>query len=119
MSLPVIILIAFIAVQHIGFLLLEMFLWTQPVGRRVFRTTETFARESRALAANQGLYNGFLAAGLLWSLWLEKSGPMIAQFFLFCVLIAGVFGGLSVSRRILWIQALPAALTLLLMWAAE
>lgn len=109
-------LILFIAVQHLGFLVLEMFLWTSPAGRRVFRTTESFARESRALAANQGLYNGFLAAGLLWSLWLGEGGRVIALFFLLCVCVAGVFGGLTVSRRILFIQALPAALGLLLMW---
>lgn len=110
------IVIALIALLHAGFLVLEMFLWTKPAGRRVFGLTLEFARQSRVLAANQGLYNGFLAAGLVWGLSLGRAGFAVKVFFLACVLIAGVFGGLTASRRILWIQALPAlvALSLLL-----
>ena len=104
-------LLLLVAVQHIGFLVLEMFLWTRPAGRRVFKTTAEFAEASKVLAANQGLYNGFLAAGLLWSLW---QGAVPTQlFFLGCVIVAGVYGGITVKRSILFVQALPAALALL------
>lgn len=102
----------FVAAQHVGFLVLEMFLWTKPAGRKVFRTTAEFAAASAALAANQGLYNGFLAAGLLWGLWLGADGVSIVRFFLGCVVVAGVFGAATVNRRILWMQALPAAIGL-------
>src|SRR6185312_1895498 len=102
------ILIALIALLHFWFLILEMFLWTRPSGRRAFGLSEEFAEQSRALAANQGLYNGFLAAGLVWGLWLGEDGFAIKVFFLGCVLVAGVFGGLTAARKILWIQALPA-----------
>jgi len=106
-------LTALVAALHIYFLVLEMFLWDQPRGRRIFGTTPEFAAASKALAANQGLYNGFLAAGLVWSL---VGSPMIAlpmrTFFLGCVVIAGVYGGLTASRKILAVQAVPAALAL-------
>ncbi len=105
---------AFVALQHVGFLVLEMFLWTKPAGRKVFRTTAEFAAASAGLAANQGLYNGFLAAGLAWGLWLGTDGVAIVRFFLGCVVVAGVFGAATVNRRILWIQALPAAVGLAL-----
>ncbi len=111
---------AFVALQHVGFLVLEMFLWTKPAGRKVFRTTAEFAAASAGLAANQGLYNGFLAAGLAWGLWLGGNGAggaegvAIVRFFLGCVVVAGVFGAATVNRRILWIQALPAAVGLAL-----
>lgn len=108
-------LICLIAAQHLGFLVLEMFLWTKPLGRRVFSTSAEFAKASASLAKNQGLYNGFLSAGLVWSL--LASGEMATQlklFFVSCVLIAGVYGGLTVGRKILMVQALPAALTLAL-----
>ena len=105
-----------IALLHLYFLVLEMFLWTKPMGRRVFRLTPEFAQASAALAANQGLYNGFLAAGLLWGLALGADGFGIKIFFLACVIVAGLFGAFTVSRKIFWVQALPGsfALTLVL-----
>ena len=106
------ILVGIIAVLHFGFLYLEMFLWDKPAGRRVFRMTEAFAKESKTLAANQGLYNGFLAAGLIWGLF---AGDEVKTFFLICVMIAGIFGAFTVSRRVLFIQALPALFALVLM----
>ena len=110
-------LVAIIAVMHFGFLVLEMFLWTKPLGLKVFRNSSEKAKSSAVLAANRGLYNGFLAAGLLWSLVNHDSGFAIQLqfFFLSCVLVAGIFGALSVSRRILYIQALPAAVGLSLL----
>ncbi len=104
--------IVVIALLHLWFLILEMFLWTRPSGRRAFGLTAEFAEQTKALAANQGLYNGFLAAGLIWGLYLGEAGFGVKIFFLACVLIAGIFGGLTASRKILWIQALPAALGL-------
>jgi putative membrane protein len=115
MSIAANVVIAVIALLHLWFLILEMFLWTKPSGRRAFGTTAEFAEQSKALAANQGLYNGFLAAGLAWGLCLGGSaGFSVKVFFLACVLIAGIFGGLTASRKILWIQALPAAVGLVL-----
>jgi putative membrane protein len=115
MSVVANIVIAVIALLHVYFLVLEMFLWTKPTGRRAFGLTAEFAEQSKALAANQGLYNGFLAAGLVWGLSLGFAGFSIKLFFLVCVLIAGIFGGLTASRKILWIQALPAVIALLLL----
>lgn len=115
MSIAATIVIAIIALLHIYFLVLEMFLWTGPAGRRAFGLTAEFAEQSKALAANQGLYNGFLAAGLVWGLSLGSAGFDVKVFFLTCVLIAGIFGGLTASRKILWIQALPALIALLLL----
>ena len=108
------VLVGFISIQHFAFLYLEMFLWNTPVGMRVFKLAPDFAAESAALAANQGLYNGFLAAGLLWSLLTKNSvfATKLKIFFLSCVLIAGLYGGYSVSSTILWVQAIPAALVL-------
>ena len=106
------IFVLFVAVLHLGFLTLEMFLWTKPFGRRTFSLTPEFAQASKALAANQGLYNGFLAAGLLWSLFLGANGYEVKIFFLICVIVAGFFGAFTVSRRILWIQALPGLIAL-------
>ena len=105
---------ALVALLHGYFLVLEMFLWTTPRGRRTFGLTEEFATASKALAANQGLYNGFLAAGLFWGLWLGAEGHGIKVFFLGCVVIAGVYGALSASRKILFIQGLPGLMALLL-----
>jgi putative membrane protein len=106
--------IAIVAILHIGFLVLEMFLWNHPVGRRTFKMTKEASESSATLAANQGLYNGFLAAGLIWGL---VSGEFsVKLFFLVCVLIAGVFGGFTAKRSILYIQALPALLGLLLLY---
>lgn len=103
-------LVALVALLHLGFLVLEMFLWDKPFGRRTFGLSKELAARTRALAANQGLYNGFLAAGLVWGLWLGAAGRPVSLFFLGCVIVAGVFGAATVSRRILWVQALPAAL---------
>ena len=105
-------LIALVAALHVYFLVLEMFLWDQPRGRKIFGTTPEFAAASKKLAANQGLYNGFLAAGLVWGLCLGGSGTSIKIFFLCCIIIAGVYGAYSVNRRILFVQAAPAALAL-------
>jgi putative membrane protein len=108
------ILTALIAALHLYILVLEMFLWESPRARRVFGTTPDFARATRVLAANQGLYNGFLAAGLIWALvaGLAEAGRAPALFFLACVLVAGLYGAATASRRILFVQALPAALAL-------
>lgn len=111
------IVIAIVALLHLWFLVLEMFLWTKPAGRRAFGLSAEFAQQSKALAANQGLYNGFLVAGLVWGLSLGESGYGVKIFFLACVLVAGLFGGFTVSRKILWIQALPAAIGLALLLA--
>ena len=104
------VLVTLVALIHVYFLLLEMVMWDRPFGRRVFGTTPEFAAASKALAANQGLYNGFLAVGLLWGLMLGAAGKPVQLFFLGCVIVAGVFGALTVSRKILWVQALPALL---------
>ncbi|MCC2637351.1 MAG: transrane protein [Moraxellaceae bacterium] len=111
--------IALVALLHVGFLVLEMFLWTKPYGRRVFGLKADFAEQSRALAANQGLYNGFLAAGLLWGLLLGADGFPEKVFFLSCVIVAGLFGGATVSKRIVWVQAVPAVIALALLYAAR
>ena len=110
--------VALVALLHAGFLILETYFWDKPLGLRVFRLTPEFARASKALAANQGLYNGFLAAGLLWGMGLGSAGSSIQIFFLSCVIVAGVFGAATVNRRILWIQGLPAVVALALVLAA-
>jgi putative membrane protein len=112
MTTLALILTALVALLHLYFLVLEMFLWTKPAGRRAFGTTQEFAEASRVLAANQVLYNGFLAAGLGWSLFLGAEGFAIRMFFLSCVIAAGVFGAATASRKILYVQALPALLAL-------
>ena len=112
MAIAASILIGIVAVLHLNFLVLEMFYWDKPLGLRVFGLTPEAAAQSKVLAMNQGLYNGFLAAGLLWGLWLGRDGEAVQIFFLACVVIAGVFGGLTANRRILLVQALPAALAL-------
>jgi putative membrane protein len=113
-------LVALVAALHVYFLVLEMFLWTRPLGLKTFRNTPERAADSAVLAANQGLYNGFLAAGLIWGL--VQGTPAFAleikSFFLLCVIVAGVYGAATVSRRILYVQALPAALALILLWLA-
>jgi len=108
------VVVALVALLHVYFLVLEMFLWTKPAGRRAFGTTAEFAEASRVLAANQGLYNGFLAAGLLWGLWLGGTGRAVVTFFLLCVIVAGVYGAITASRKILFVQAIPALLGLVL-----
>lgn len=106
-------LIVIVAILHIAFLILEMFLWSQPKGRKIFGTTQEFAKQSAGLAANQGLYNGFLAAGLIWSLVATNAAFELKLFFLSCVIIAGIYGALSVKRSIFWVQAFPAILALI------
>jgi putative membrane protein len=108
--------VAFVALLHVGFLVLEMFLWTRPIGRRVFGLPADVMAASAPLAANQGLYNGFLAAGLVWGLALGAEGFGVRVFFLTCVVVAGVFGALTAKRTILWVQALPGAIALALVW---
>ena len=113
-------LVAVVAALHIYFLILEMFLWTKPLGLKTFRNSIEKATESAVLAANQGLYNGFLAAGLIWGL--VHGNPAFAfqikTFFLLCVIVAGAYGAATVSLRILYVQAAPAALALVLLWMA-
>jgi len=103
-------LILAIALQHVYILCLEMFMWTSPRGRRVFRTTVEFAEQTKVLAANQGLYNGFLAAGLFWAF--LSGDRSLAVFFLSCVAVAGVYGGMTASRGILYVQGIPAMVAL-------
>jgi putative membrane protein len=113
-------LVALVAALHVYFLILEMFLWTRPLGLKTFRNTPEKAADSAVLAANQGLYNGFLAAGLIWGL-LQGTPAFAFQikvFFLLCVIIAGVYGAVTVSHRILLVQAMPAAVALALLWLA-
>lgn len=111
------IIIAIVAILHLGFLVLEMFLWNHPIGRKMFKMTEAVSESSATLAANQGLYNGFLAAGLIWGI---VSGEFAVKlFFLSCVLIAGIFGGLTAKRSILYIQALPALLGLIFLFLSR
>ena len=115
------VLIGLIALEHIWFLVLEMFLWTKPIGMETFGLTAEFAQQSASLAANQGLYNGFLAAGLIWGLLKKADGFSIKVFFLSCVLVAGVFGAVTAKATILYIQGVPAmfALGLLLLTNRE
>jgi putative membrane protein len=110
------VLIGFIAIEHIAFLVLEMFLWTHPIGLKIFGRTPEVAESSKVLAANQGLYNGFLAAGLIWGL-ISKDWS-VNVFFVSCVLVAGLYGGYSVKKTILVVQALPALLALIMLLAA-
>jgi len=113
MTLLAQILVGIVVALHLSFLILEMFLWNTPRGRATFGTTREFAAESSVLAANQGLYNGFLAAGLVWSLIAaDPVGFDVRVFFLACVIIAGLYGGATVNKRILFIQAVPGALAL-------
>jgi putative membrane protein len=114
-----VVLTALVAVIHAYFLVLEMFLWKTPRGRAIFGTSEDFADETATLAANQGLYNGFLSAGLVWALIVRgDTGHAVAIFFLLCVIVAGLYGGATVSRRILAVQATPAVLALAAVIAA-
>jgi len=101
-----------VAAIHVYIVVLEMVLWTRPAGRRAFGMTPEFAQSTRVLAANQGLYNGFLAAGLIWGVWLGDAGDPVKIFFLVCVAIAGIFGAATASRRILFVQTMPALIAL-------
>jgi len=112
------IVVGVVALLHVYFLVLEMFLWDKPAGLRAFGQTPEAAKASKVLAANQGLYNGFLAAGLVWGLILGPSGTSIKLFFLGCVLIAGLYGAATASRKILFPQALPAAVGIALLLLA-
>jgi len=112
--------VAAVAALHIYFLVLEMFLWTRPLGLKTFGSTAEKAADSAVLAANQGLYNGFLAAGLIWGLVqrIPEFAFQIKAFFLCCVIVAGLYGALTASGKILFVQALPAVLALILLWLA-
>eukprot|EP01132_Coremiostelium_polycephalum_P001884 gene1883-biopygen447 len=106
------ILIGLVALLHVYFMYLEMVVWDKPLGLKTFRLTPEFAAASRALALNQGLYNGFLVAGLIWGLWLGQAGFAIKVFFLGCVVVAGIVGALTVNRRIFFVQGVPAIVAL-------
>jgi len=116
MSTAALVVVYAVAALHIYILVLEMFLWTGPIGRRAFGTSAEMATQTRSLAANQGLYNGFLASGLIWG-GITDQGPAVL-FFLICVALAGIFGGLTVNRQILFIQSVPAFIGIaLVLWA--
>ncbi len=117
MSVVANVLTGLVALSHVGFLVLEMFFWDHPVGRRIFGMTPEVSAGSATLAANQGLYNGFLAVGLAWGLWADRRE--IKLFFLGCVIVAGVFGGLTAKASILLTQALPAGLALVMVLQAS
>ena len=108
------VVVGLVALLHVYFLVLEMFFWDKPAGLRAFGQTKEAATASKVLAANQGLYNGFLAAGLFWGLTLGAGGTSIKVFFLCCVLVAGLYGAATASRKILFVQAIPAAIGLAL-----
>jgi putative membrane protein len=114
MTLAAKIMVGLVALIHVYILVLEMFLWDKPRGLKAFGTTPEFAAASKVLAANQGLYNGFLAAGLIWGLSLGEAGKSVKVFFLVCVIIAGVYGAVTANPRILLAQAIPAAIALAL-----
>ena len=113
--------VAFVALLQLLFMVLEMFFWTRPLGRRIFGLKPELAKQTAVMAANQGLYNGFLAAGLIWGLASPGNATAISVFFLSCVIVAGVFGAITANRSILFIQALPGAiaLTLILLGASR
>ena len=120
MSVIANVLVGLVAALHLYFLVLEMFLWDTPTGHKTFGLEPAFAAESKTLAANQGLYNGFLAVGLIWGLvfYGPSAGRPVLTLFLGFVIVAGAYGGFSVSRRILLVQALPALIALVLVWLA-
>lgn len=108
------VLVALVALEHVYILVLEMFLWTKPAGLRAFGLTPEFAEQTAVLAANQGLYNGFLAAGLIWALSRKEDGFSLRVFFLLCVIVAGVFGAITAKTSILYVQGLPASIALVM-----
>jgi putative membrane protein len=112
------IVIAFIAILHVYILVLEMFLWDTPKGHKAFNLTPKLAADTKVLAANQGLYNGFLAAGLFWGLYLGNAGNPIKFFFLLCILVAGMYGAATSSKKILYIQVIPSLIGLALLYLA-
>ncbi len=115
MSILTTIAISIVILLHVLFLVLEMFLWNTPFGRKTFALSEDYAKKSAPLAANQGLYNGFLAAGLLWGL-VSTGGFDALVFFLGCIIIAGIYGAITAKRSILWMQAFPAAVAMSLLF---
>lgn len=126
MNTVAVVAVLLVAALHAYFMLLEMAFWTKPLGRKAFGLTPEFATQTKALAANQGLYNGFLVAGLVWGAiaggadsGTGPSGFSIKCFFLICVIVAGVFGAATVGRKILFVQAVPGAVALVLVWLAR
>jgi putative membrane protein len=121
MTIAATVFVLLVAALHVYFLVLEMFLWTKPFGLKTFGTTQEHAESSKTLAANQGLYNGFLSAGLVWGLvaYGIEPGRPILTFFLTCVIVAGLYGGATVNKRIIFVQTVPAAIALALVWAAH
>lgn len=115
MSITANVVVLLVALLHVYILVLEMFLWDKPRGLKAFGITPEFAAQTKVLAANQGLYNGFLACGLLWGLSLGTGGHSVKVFFLLCVLAAGLYGAATASRRILFVQAVPAGIGLALL----
>jgi putative membrane protein len=113
------IMVLLVALLHAYFLVLEMFLWDKPAGMKAFGQTQEQAKATKVLAANQGLYNGFLSAGLLWGLIQGANGFSFQVFFLICVIVAGIYGAMTASRKILFVQALPAFVALLLVLASK
>ena len=118
MTLAANIVVAIVAALHVYIMCLEMLFWDKPAGRKAVGTTQEFATATKVLGANQGLYNGFLAAGLFWGLWLGDAGLTVKVFFLLCVAVAGLYGAATASRKILFIQTVPAAIGLALLWAS-
>ncbi|SEG58553.1 DUF1304 domain-containing protein [Bosea lathyri] len=112
------VLIAAVGLVHVYIVVLEMLLWDTPRGRKAFGTTAEFSARTKTLAANQGLYNGFLVAGLAWGLWLGAAGLPIKVFFLGCIIVAGLYGAATANVKILYIQAVPAGLALLALMLA-
>ncbi len=119
MAIAAFVLIALVALLHVYFMILEMFLWDKPAGLKAFGNTQQAATATKVLAANQGLYNGFLAAGLVVGLVMGDAGFSFKLFFLVCVLIAGLYGAATASKKILYVQALPAALALVVLWLSK
>jgi putative membrane protein len=119
MAIAAFVLIALVALLHVYFMILEMFLWDKPAGLKAFGNTQQAATATKVLAANQGLYNGFLAAGLVVGLVMGNAGFSFKLFFLVCVLIAGLYGAATASKKILYVQALPAALALVALWLSK
>jgi putative membrane protein len=116
LEITIIILVLFIALEHLGFLYLEMFMWTKPAGIKIFGNTKEKAELTKVLAANQGLYNGFISAGLVWGTLHPnlETGYQIIVFFLLCVIVAGIYGSITANKSILYIQAIPAFIALIL-----
>ena len=119
MSIVAIVLIALVALLHVYFMILEMFYWDKPKGMKIFNNKQEFATATKVLAANQGLYNGFLAAGLIVGLLMGDAGFNFKLFFLVCVIVAGVYGAATFSKKTLYVQALPAALALVALFLAK